>query len=177
MPRRYILTGAPGAGKTALIRHLEAMGHEIVEEAATDVIALAQASGVERPWEKPDFIAQIAALQDWREAAPMRAELRFADRSVFCTLALAEWLNHPSPPELLATADRLAGSGWFARQVYFIDQLGFIEHTSARRIGYDEAMQFGALHEVVYRRYGFEPWHIGPASIPDRARTLLAAIA
>lgn len=42
MPR-YVLTGAPGAGKTAILRQLEIEGHAVVEEAATDVIALAQA--------------------------------------------------------------------------------------------------------------------------------------
>lgn len=175
MHRRYILTGAPGAGKTALIRHLEATGNDVVEEAATDVIALAQASGVERPWERPAFVADIAALQGWREAAPMRSGRRFADRSVFCTLALAEWLEHPAPDGLLGTADRLAASGWFARKVFFIDQLGFIENTAARQISFEQATQFGALHEVVYRRYGFELTHIGPASIPDRAAALLVA--
>ena len=63
MPRRHILTGAPGAGKTALIRHLESLGHEIVEEAATDVIAIAQVQEIERPWERPQFITDIARLQ------------------------------------------------------------------------------------------------------------------
>ena len=37
MPR-YILTGAPGAGKTAVLRLLEVSGYTVVEEAATDVI-------------------------------------------------------------------------------------------------------------------------------------------
>jgi hypothetical protein len=36
----YILTGAPGSGKTAILRQLELNGHTVVEEAATDVIAL-----------------------------------------------------------------------------------------------------------------------------------------
>jgi predicted ATPase len=177
MPRRYILTGAPGAGKTALIRYLEATSHDVVEEAATDVIALAQAGGIERPWEQSAFITDIAALQAWREAAPMRSGLRFADRSAFCTVALAEWLDHPVPLGLLATANRLAASGWFARQVFFIDQLGFIENTAARRISLEEAARFGALHEAVYRRYGFELTHIGPSAIPDRADAVLAAVA
>ena len=39
---RYILTGAPGAWKTVLLRALERAGHAVVEEAATDLIALAQ---------------------------------------------------------------------------------------------------------------------------------------
>jgi len=39
----YILTGAPGAGKTAVLRLLEISGYAVVEEAATDVIALGNA--------------------------------------------------------------------------------------------------------------------------------------
>lgn len=42
MPR-YILTGTSGAGKTAILRQLELNGHVVVEEAATDVIALENA--------------------------------------------------------------------------------------------------------------------------------------
>ena len=34
--RRFIITGAPGAGKTAIIRQLELDGFSVVEEAATD---------------------------------------------------------------------------------------------------------------------------------------------
>ena len=40
--RRFIITGAPGAGKTAIIRQLELDGFSVVEEAATDVIATLQ---------------------------------------------------------------------------------------------------------------------------------------
>ena len=38
--RRFIITGAPGAGKTAIVRQLELDGFSVVEEAATDVIAV-----------------------------------------------------------------------------------------------------------------------------------------
>jgi predicted ATPase len=40
--RRFIITSAPGAGKTAIIRQLELDGFSVVEEAATDVVAAAQ---------------------------------------------------------------------------------------------------------------------------------------
>lgn len=45
----YILTGAPGSGKTAVLRLLETLGYAVVEEAATDVIALGQAMGRAEP--------------------------------------------------------------------------------------------------------------------------------
>lgn len=46
--RRYVLTGAPGAGKTALVDVLSERGYPVVAEAATDVILQRQARGVAR---------------------------------------------------------------------------------------------------------------------------------
>ena len=54
--RRFVITGAPGAGKTAIIRQLELDGFSVVEEAATDVIAAAHAQGTVQPWMHPSFI-------------------------------------------------------------------------------------------------------------------------
>jgi AAA domain len=62
--RRFIITGAPGAGKTAIIRQLEFDGFSIVEEAATDIIAAAQSRAQPNPGlTDPSFIDVIADLQ------------------------------------------------------------------------------------------------------------------
>jgi predicted ATPase len=66
----YVLTGAPGAGKTAILRLLEASGYLVVEEAATDVIALGQALGRAEPWRHPDFIDDVVTLQRRRRRLP-----------------------------------------------------------------------------------------------------------
>ncbi|HLJ91242.1 MAG TPA: AAA family ATPase [Candidatus Angelobacter sp.] len=65
--RRFILTGTPGTGKTALLRQLEIEGHSLVEEAATDVIAAEQACGTAEPWENPAFLDSIVSLQRQRQ--------------------------------------------------------------------------------------------------------------
>src|SRR3954467_9265251 len=99
---RYILTGAPGAGKTATIRQLELEGFRVVEEAATDVIALWQAKGIAEAWRHPDFIDTIVRLQKSREraAAGLPERLQFHDRSVVCTAALADYLGIARPESL-----------------------------------------------------------------------------
>ena len=60
--RRFVITRAPGAGKTAIIRQLELDGFSVVEEVATDIIA-AHARGADQPWMHPSFIDDIALLQ------------------------------------------------------------------------------------------------------------------
>src|SRR4029078_13527159 len=65
--KRYIITGAPGAVKTAITRQLELKGFGVVEEAATDVIAAAQGRGVLQPWTEPSFIDAVATLQRDRQ--------------------------------------------------------------------------------------------------------------
>src|SRR5438067_7948042 len=95
--RRYIVTGAPGAGKTAIIRQLELDGFSVVEEAATDIIALWHAKGIAEPWTRPEFIDAIVSLQQTRErkGACLSDLVQFHDRSVVCTAALADYLRVP----------------------------------------------------------------------------------
>src|SRR5262244_4674789 len=107
--RRFILTGAPGSGKTAIIRQLELEGFSVVEEAATDIIALWQARGVAAPWTHPSFIDAIAALQRQRQvrAAHETGEVQFHDRSAICTAALAVYLGYPLSDTLARELQRI----------------------------------------------------------------------
>src|SRR3989442_13667437 len=68
--RRFILTGAPGSGKTAILRQLELDGFSVVEEVATDIIALWQGRGVSEPWKQPFFIDSITAIARKRHIRP-----------------------------------------------------------------------------------------------------------
>src|SRR5262245_11755485 len=95
--KRFILTGTPGAGKTAILRQLELEGFGVVEEAATDVIALEQAKGVVEPWLDPVFIDKVANLQRARtvRGKSQPDQVQFHDRSPVCTAALAAFLGYP----------------------------------------------------------------------------------
>src|SRR4051812_4253534 len=102
MLRRFVLTGAPGSGKTSLLLALRARGHAVIEEAATDVIVAVQAQGVDAPWERDDFVDLVVALQRERQLRPVPAGtmVQVFDRSPLCTLALAQYLKRPVTPLL-----------------------------------------------------------------------------
>lgn len=176
--KRFIITGAPGAGKTAIIRQLELDGFSVVEEAATHVIAAAHAKGQDEPWKDPSFIDEIARLQRERQmrASHQPDEIQFHDRSAVCTAALAAYLEYPISPLLQRELERIEREAIYERRVFFIRNLGFITPTDARRISFEETLRFEKTHEETYRTFGFELVSIEPGALLDRVSQIKAAI-
>ena len=176
--RRFIITGAPGAGKTAIIRQLELDGFGVVEEAATDVIAASQARGIGEPWSDPSFIDAVTDLQRSRQihASYRSDEVQFHDRSVVCTAVLAVYLGYSFSAFLTSELERIKAEALYEDRVFFILNLGFITTTEARRISFEETLRFERIHEETYRRFGFELVQVKPASLVERVRIIKAAM-
>ena len=159
--RRFIFTGTPGSGKTSCLKELEKLGHAVIHEAATDVIRGEQAKGLERPWEEPNFVDQITYMQKERQMNST-GNIQFYDRSPFCTYALGKYLAHwkglefKPLPVLLDEIDRCIKNDVYQNRIFFFENLGFIEHTDARKISYEDALIFEQIHLDVYKEFGFD---------------------
>jgi predicted ATPase len=178
--RRYVLTGTPGAGKTSILRGLGELGHTVVEEAATEVIARAQARGEDEPWTRASFIDDIVTLQRQRQREATGAgagAVQVFDRSPVCTLALATYLGRPVSPTLAAELERITSEEIYERQVLFVRNLGFCEPTAARRISFHESLVFEKVHEETYRELGYRLLDIPAADLPHRLATVTSLIA
>jgi len=176
--KRFVLTGAPGAGKTAIVRQLELDGFGVVDEAATDLIALAQAQGITEPWTHPSFIDSIADLQRRRQvrASGQPDAVQFHDRSAICTAALAAYLGHPVSDALSRELERIETQAIYQKHVFFIKNLGFVVPTAARQISFENALRFERIHEETYRKFGFEIVPIEPGNLLDRVAAITTAI-
>lgn len=176
--KRFIITGAPGAGKTAILRQLELDGFSVVEETATEVIAGAQAQGISEPWTMPSFIDEVAWLQRDRQlrASGRPDKIQFHDRSVVCTAALAIYLGYPRSEFLASELERIRREAIFENRVFFVQNLGFVTATAARRITFEETVRFEKIHEETYREFGFELVFVEPGSVGERVRLITAAI-
>jgi predicted ATPase len=168
----YILTGAPGSGKTAVLRLLEVSGHPVVEEAATDVIALGHALGQAEPWQDPDFIGKVLALQRRRQesarAGAGDGAVVFFDRSPVCTLALSRYLGLGPAPVAAGDIDRAVAEGGYETTAFFIRNQGFVQATAARRISFEDSLRFEAIHEQAYTELGFRLVEVPAGPLADR---------
>jgi predicted ATPase len=168
--KRFVLTGAPGCGKTSVLLELRARGYAVVREAATDVIGAEQQLGVDQPWAHPWFIDKIVNVQRARQLQPVAARrgVQIYDRSPVCTLALTSYLGYPVSAALSAEIDRIEQQGVYDRRVFFVRDLGFCAPTAARRISFDESLRFERVHDEVYRALGYELVDVPRAGVAAR---------
>jgi len=174
----YTLTGAPGAGKTAILRLLEVGGFPVVEEAATDVIALGTALGRAEPWHDREFIDKVITLQRLRRASVRAARdtAVFFDRSPACTLALSRYLGVAPSRLLEEEVSQSVAEGAYERAVFFVRNLGFVQPTAARQISFEDSLVFERLHEQVYRALGFELVEVPAGPLADRVALILETV-
>ncbi|HEX3963293.1 MAG TPA: AAA family ATPase [Trebonia sp.] len=174
----YILTGAPGAGKTAVLRLLETSGYPVVEEAATDVIALGNALGRVEPWHDHDFIDKVITLQRQRQDSLRAAggATVFFDRSPVCTLTLSRYLGFTTSRLLASEVGRVVAEGWYETTAFFIRNQGFVQPTAARQINFEDSLAFERLHEQTYRDLGFQLVEVPAGPLADRVALIRHAV-
>jgi predicted ATPase len=167
--RRYVITGAPGAGKTTILAALRNRGYAVVDEAATDIIAREHALGREEPWQEAGFLDAITNLQRERQEKPVRSAttVQVFDRSPICTVALARYGGQPVTPALASEVDRVLSEAVYQPRVLFVRLLGFITPTTARRITFAQSVDFERIHERAYRDHGFDLIEV-PAGPPEQ---------
>jgi predicted ATPase len=166
--KRYILTGTPGSGKTSILRSIEVAGYLVVEEAATDIIALRQAQGIAEPHTRPAFIDDITNLQKHRQMRIADSGVQFYDRSPLCTYALSVFLGFPTSTTLADEMARIKKEQIYQKQVFFIENLGFCEPTAARKISFEDSLRFEKVHEETYNSFGYECIRVAPQQLSAR---------
>lgn len=172
---RYILTGTPGCGKTSIIKALQTLKATTIDEAATDIIYDKQKQGINEPWKNKTFIDEVINLQKQRQINLTNddSNIQFYDRSPICTYALSRFLNSPPSPTLCQEIKRIIKNNIYENNVFFIDNLGFIETTDVRKINFKDSLTFEKLHLETYKQFGFNCIHVPINSIQDRAKNIL----
>jgi predicted ATPase len=167
--KKYVLTGAPGSGKSSIILDLEARGEYIIREAAEDVIKKHQALGNKEPWLNPNFQREILALQLKREARVYQNIKRvFIDRGIPDGLTYAP-RESKIAQEIIQNTPRYDA-------IFLIQNLEKTDTNEIRREDYEEARELERKLTKVYEELGYELIKISPTNLQERTTQILTYI-
>jgi predicted ATPase len=162
----YILTGAPGSGKTAILARLS---DELWcgDEPAREVLAEQRASGANGTWDKNPSLFVHLLLQ--RSIEKYQMALRSGQQAVFDRHPGLRRLRRSSGPTQ-GRASRQSMCIDTNPRVIFLDPWSDIYTTDEERtMSFDETLSFSEALRDVYMRSGYAFVDVPRASADDRA--------
>jgi predicted ATPase len=166
-----IVTGGPGAGKTALLAELAKMGYSTVEESARAIIAERLARGASR---RPDPVtfAQETLRRDIEKylGRPRTGQWVFFDRGVVDALGL---LHEVAPLPILELQATLASYPFYPSVFVLPPWEAIYTNDAERDQSFAEAVHVHAKIVEWYRSCGFVLHEVPRLSVPQRAEHVL----
>lgn len=163
----FILTGAPGTGKTAILRRL---GNEFrcVDEPAREILAEQRATGGSGTWDQdPSLFVHLLLQRSIEKYAMARrsGETVIVDRGIpDCIVYAVRAGTDPTPSLEAADAYR------YEPHVFFLEPWSDIYQTDDERtMSYTDTVSFGRELRDVYERSGYTLVEVRRDSIGGRA--------
>ena len=168
---RYVITGGPGIGKTTVLDILSTLGHQIVPEAAREVIEAEQAvNGDALPWKDSNkFQEKVLELQLRYEGAASGQPV-FCDRGIVDGHGYSTFFGGKAPEEIA----RL-GRGRYSK-VFVLDRLPTYQKDSARLEDEDTAIGIHLAVVDAYKNFGYDPILVPVLTPHERVDYVLARI-
>jgi predicted ATPase len=172
----YVLTGAPGSGKTSLLHELEGLGFASVDELARRVIAEQRALGEVAIYDKdPRLFVDLMLSRALSDVETLRAATRpvFFDRGVPDLIGYAELFGLDS-----SDAHRAAAACGYNSIVFCVPAWPEIYVTDGdRRMTPEAADAFGRRVRDIYIDLGYTVLDVPCDTVEARARYVLDALA
>ncbi len=175
MKNVFVITGAPGGGKTSIISELESRGFRCLQEESRMLIKELLDSGSRAlPWiDMLAFNRLLLERQVRQYLCAPDGEACFFDRSFVDNLGYLKHSYIPVPEEF----SEVIGKYRFNRTVFFTEPWKEIYVTdSERKEPFDMAERLSALMKNAYIASGYEPVAVPRLSVPERVDFVLEKI-
>jgi predicted ATPase len=170
-----IITGGPGAGKTALLNELATLGHATVDESARAIIAERLAAGLS-PRPDPPAFAQEILRRDVEKytCQPQTSDWVFFDRGVIEALGMLQEAAPLSPQRFQA----MLSAHPFHPTVFILPPWEAIyTQDTERDQTFADAVRVHASLVRWYERCGYALHEVPCLPVAQRARHVLDALA
>ncbi|WP_026449718.1 AAA family ATPase [Aequorivita capsosiphonis] len=173
---RIVITGGPGSGKTALIKHLEDQGHQVMHEISREVTLQAQKEGIEQLFlENPMLFSEKlleGRLKQFREGENRHAETLFYDRGMPDVTAYMDFMNIHYPENFSETCNTYRYDKVFVlppwKEIY--------EQDNERYESFEQAEELFNFLKNSYEYYGYNTYEVPVGSIKERAEYILEKV-
>ncbi len=175
-PKRYVLSGCSGGGKSTLLSELQRRGFQTFEEPGRQIVREEQAvGGTALPWVDPEAFAtkaiemSVAAF----DAAESAHGPVFYDRSFIDAISYVSHLRGELSPE----NRRLIDTRRYADQVFLTPPWPEIfKNDSERQTSFDSAAAEYEHLRVSFVEFGYDPTLLPKLAVEERVTFLLEHI-
>lgn len=169
--KKYVLTGGPGVGKSAVMDILVARGYSIIPETARIVIEEEQAKNSDiLPWKDLLRFQEVVVRRQLEAEMKIGEQKVFLDRGIVDGYAYCKQGNVPAPKNLTDNArDRYDA-------VFLLAPLAHYENDHVRKEDKEFQAVIHAMIEEAYREFGYDVIHVPALHIHERAEFILKAI-
>ncbi len=173
MPKKIVITGGPGSGKTTLITSLQEQGYQCIHEISREITLEAQKQGIEQLFvSNPLLFSEKlieGRLRQFQESETYKKNFLFYDRGLPDVTAYMDYFNTKYPNYFTETCNNFRYDAVFLlppwEKIYKQD--------NERYESYEEAK---TIHDYLlkgYEKYGYSVIEVKSGSIQKRIEYIL----
>jgi len=172
-PKRIVITGGPGTGKSSVINTLESYGYPCLHEVSRDVILQARKEGYEQLFlEKPLLFSELlleGRVNQFHEGLEFKNKAVFYDRGLHDVLAYLHYVGENYPEEM-----QIVCKSYTYDLIFILPPWEDIYTPDNERYeSFEEAKQIHYYLEGAYKNYSYSPIEVPKCSIEERVAYIL----